>query len=167
MTMATTKTTKTGASRNEGGKFTSEEKAAMRERAKEAKAAAAGADLEKDQLDKIAEMTGNDRDIAERIAGFIKAEVPALAARTWYGMPAWAKDGKVICFFQPAMKFKVRYATFGFQPASKFKARYPTFAFTDEAKIDEGSLWPVAWGLQSMTDADLDQLGALIKRAVS
>ena len=149
--MATTKTTKAAASRNEGGKFTAEEKAAMRERAKEAKAAAAGADLEQDQLAKIAEMTGIDRDIAERIAGFIKAEVPSLAARTWYGMPAWAKDGKVVCHFQPA---------------AKFKARYPTFAFTDEAAIDEGNLWPVAWGLQSMTDADLDRLGALIKRAV-
>ena len=145
-------TTKSAASRNAGGKFTAEEKAAMRERAKEAKAAAAGADLEKDQLDKIAEMTGIDRDIAERIAAFIKAEVPALAPRTWYGMPAWARDGKVVCHFQPA---------------AKFKSRYPTFAFTDEAAIDEGNVWPVAWGLQSMTDADLERLGKLIKQAVS
>ena len=145
-------TTKTGASRNAGGKFTAEEKAAMRERAREAKAAAAGVDLERDLLDKIAEMPDDERAMAERIHAFIKAEVPSLAGRTWYGMPAWAKDGKVVCHFQPAAKFKSRYSTFG---------------FSDEARIDEGAMWPTSWGLTSLSDADLARLGALIKQAVS
>lgn len=150
--MATKTTAKTSASRNAGGKFTAEEKAAMRERAREAKAAAAGADLEQDLLAKIAEMPDDERVMAERIHAFIKAEVPSLAARTWYGMPAWAKDGKVVCHFQPAAKFKSRYSTFG---------------FSDEANIDEGSMWPTAWGMTALTDDDMARLGALIKQAVS
>ncbi len=132
--------------------FTAEEKAAMKERAKEQKAAAAGAGGEADVMAKIAEMTASDRAIAERLHAAIKAAAPELVARTWYGQPAYAKDGKVICFFQAASKFKTRYATFG---------------FSEDAKIDDGSMWPTAFGLTELTDANEAKLIALVKQAIS
>jgi uncharacterized protein YdhG (YjbR/CyaY superfamily) len=131
--------------------FTAEEKAAMKERAKELKAAKAGADGESDLLAKVAELSGSDRMMAERIHSLIKDAAPDLAPRTYYGMPAWAKDGKVLCFFQPAGKFKARYATFG---------------FNDDARLDDGSMWPTSWALTDLTDADAKRLVALVKQAV-
>ena len=138
--------------------FTAEERAAMRERAQELKAAArrgprAGkADGESDMLAKIAEMPEPDRAMAERLHAIIKASAPALSPRTWYGMPAYAKDGKVVCFFQSAQKFKTRYATFG---------------FSDKANLDEGAMWPTALALKELTAADEARIGALVKKAVS
>ena len=137
--------------------FTDEERAAMRERAQEVKAAArrgsrAGkADGESDVLAEIAEMPEPDRAMAERLHALIKASAPALSPRTWYGMPAYAKDGKVVCFFQSAQKFKTRYATFG---------------FSDKAKLDDGTVWPVAFALKELTAADEVRIGALVKKAV-
>ena len=138
--------------------FTDEERAAMSERAQELKAAARrgssanNADGESDVLAKIAEMSEPDRTMAERLHALIKASAPALSPRTWYGMPAYAKDGKVLCFFQPAQKFKTRYATFG---------------FNDVANLDEGAMWPVAFALAELTAADEERIGALVKKAVS
>ena len=138
--------------------FTDEERAAMKERAQELKADArrgprAGkADGESDVLAKIAEMPKPDRAKAERLHTIIKSSAPALSPRTWYGMPAYAKDGKVVCFFQPAHKFKTRYATLG---------------FNDSANLDEGALWPVAFALTELTAADEARIGALVKKAVS
>jgi uncharacterized protein YdhG (YjbR/CyaY superfamily) len=138
--------------------FTEEERAAMRERAQELKAAArrgprAGkADGESAVLAKMAEMPGPDRAMAERVHAIIKASAPALSARTWYGMPAYAKDGKVVCFFQSARKFKTRYATLG---------------FSDKANLDEGAMWPTAFALRALTAAEEARIGALVKRAVS
>jgi uncharacterized protein YdhG (YjbR/CyaY superfamily) len=138
--------------------FTDEERAAMRERAKEVKAAArrgprAGkADGESDVLAKIAEMPETDRAIAERIHALIKASTPALTPRTWYGMPAYAKDGNVVCFFQSAQKFKSRYATLG---------------FSDKANLDEGAMWPTSFALKRLTAAEEKRIGALVKKAVS
>ena len=138
--------------------FTDEERAAMQERAKEVKAEArrgprAGkADGEGDVLAKIAEMPASDRVMAEQIHALIKASAPALSPRTWYGMPAYAKDGKVVCFFQAADKFKSRYATFG---------------FNDDANLDEGAMWPVAFALTEVTAADEARIVALVKKAVS
>src|SRR5205807_1305437 len=138
--------------------FTDEERAAMRERAQELKRAArrgarAGkADGEGDVLAKIAEMPESDRAMAERIHAIIKASAPALSPRTWYGMPAYAKGGNVVCFFQSAHKFKTRYATFG---------------FSDKAKLDEGTVWPVAFALKELTAIDEARIGALVKKAVS
>ena len=138
--------------------FTDEERAAMKERAQELKAAArrgprAGkADGESDVLAKIAEMPEPDRAMAERLHAIIKASAPALSPRTWYGMPAYAKDGKVVCFFQSAQKFKTRYATFG---------------FSDKANLDEGAMWPTAFALKELTAADEARIGALVKKAVS
>ena len=145
---STTTTNKT----SEG--FTPEERAAMKERAQEMKAAArrGKADGESDVLAKIAEMPEPDRAMAERLHAIIKASAPALSPKTWYGMPAYAKDGKVVCFFQSAQKFKTRYATFG---------------FSDEANLDEGSLWPTAFALKELTPADEARIGALVKKAVS
>ncbi len=140
------------------GGFTDEERAAMKERVQEQKAAARRgprsdlADGEGDVLAKIAEMPEPDRAMAERIHAIIKASAPALAPRTWYGMPAYAKDGKVVCFFQAASKFKVRYATFGFQP---------------DANLDDGAMWPTAFALTELTAADEARIGALVKKAVS
>jgi hypothetical protein len=137
--------------------FTDEERAAMRERAQEPKAGArrgprAGkAAGEGDVLAKIAEMPEADRDMAERLHAIVKASVPALSPRTWYGMPAYAKDGKVVCFFQSAEKFKSRYATFG---------------FSDKANLDEGSMWPTAFALKELTAAEEARIVALVKRAV-
>ena len=132
--------------------FTAEEKAAMRERAQELKAAAGKAEGESAVLAKIAEMPEPDRAMGERLHAVIKASAPALSPRTWYGMPAYAKDGKVVCFFQSAQKFKTRYATFG---------------FSDRANLDEGALWPVAFALKELTAADEARIGALVKKAVS
>ena len=145
-----------------GGKasngFTDEERAAMRERAQELRAAARRgasakkADGERDVLAKIAEMSQPDRAMAERLHALIKASAPALSATTWYGMPAYAKDGKVICFFQSAQKFKTRYATFG---------------FSDKANLDEGDVWPTAFALKALTAAAEARIAALVKKAVS
>jgi uncharacterized protein YdhG (YjbR/CyaY superfamily) len=132
--------------------FTAEERAAMRERAKEVKSSADEAAGESDVLAKIAEMPERDRAMAERLHAIVKASAPALSPRTWYGMPAYAKDGKVVCFFQSAQKFKTRYATFG---------------FNDTANLDEGSMWPVAFALTELTAADEAKIGALVKQAVS
>ena len=138
--------------------FTDEERAAMRERAQESTAAtrrgprAGKADGESDVLAKIAEMPEPDRTMAERLHAIIKASAPALSPRTWYGMPAYAKDGNVVCFFQSAHKFKARYATFG---------------FSDKANLDEGTLWPVAFALKELTATDEVRIGALVKKAVS
>lgn len=130
--------------------FTAEERAAMKERAKEQKAAAGKADGESDLLAKIAEMPEPDRAMAERLHAIVKASAPALTSRTWYGMPAYAKDGKVVCFFQAASKFDVRYATFGFQP---------------DANLDDGAMWPTAFALRELTAADEARIGALVKKA--
>ena len=138
--------------------FTDEERAAVRERAQELKAAArrgprAGkADGESDVLAKIAQMPKPDRAMAERVHAIIKASAPALSPRTWYGMPAYATDGKVVCFFQSAQKFKTRYATFG---------------FSDKANVDEGDMWPTAFALKKLTAADEARIGTLVKKAVS
>jgi uncharacterized protein YdhG (YjbR/CyaY superfamily) len=138
--------------------FTDEERAAMRERAQELKAAArrgprAGkADGESDVLAKIAEMPEPDRAMAERLHAIIKDSAPALSPRTWYGMPAYAKDGKVVCFFQSAQKFKSRYATFG---------------FSDSANLDEGAMWPTSFALTELTAAEEAKIGALVKKALS
>jgi uncharacterized protein YdhG (YjbR/CyaY superfamily) len=138
--------------------FTVEERAAMKERAQELKAEARRgprarkADGESDVLAKIAEMPEPDRAMAERLHAIIKASAPALSPKTWYGMPAYAKDDNVVCFFQSAHKFKARYATFG---------------FSDKADLDEGTVWPVAFALKALTAADEARIGVLVKRAVS
>ena len=138
--------------------FTDEERAAMRERAQELKTAArrgprAGkGDGESDVLAKIAEMPEPDRAMAERLHAIVKASAPALAPRTWYGMPAYAIDGKVVCFFQSARKFNTRYATVG---------------FSDAANLDEGAMWPTAFALEKLTAAEEARIGALVKKAVS
>ncbi|MDP9494350.1 MAG: DUF1801 domain-containing protein [Actinomycetota bacterium] len=132
--------------------FTEEERAAMKERVQEQKAAANRADGESEVLAKIAEMPEPDRTMAQRIHGVIKASAPDLSARLWYGQPAYAKDGKVVCFFQNAQKFKTRYATFG---------------FSDEANLDEGAMWPTSFALTKLTAADEKRIAALVKKAVS
>jgi len=138
--------------------FTDEERAAMRERAQELRAATRGgpragkADGEREVLAKIAEMPEPDRTMAGRLHALIKASAPALSPRTWYGMPAYAKDGKVVCFFQSAQKFKTRYATFG---------------FSDRANLDEGRMWPTAFALEELTADDEARIDTLVKRAVS
>jgi len=131
--------------------FTAEERAAMREHAREQRAARSGtADGERDVLAKIAEMPEADRVMAERIHALIKQAAPALAPRTWYGMPAYARDGNVVCYFQPA---------------SKFKARYGTLGFSDKAGLDEGAMWPVAFALTSLDSAEEARIAALVTRA--
>jgi hypothetical protein len=138
--------------------FTEEERAAMKVRVQELKAekgrgpGAKEPDGEAELLAKIAEMPEADRALADRVHAIIKAAAPALTSRTWYGMPAYAKDGQVVCFFQSAHKFKARYATLG---------------FTDKAKLDEGTMWPVAFALTSLTATDEAKISALVKRAVS
>jgi uncharacterized protein YdhG (YjbR/CyaY superfamily) len=138
------------------GGFTDEERAAMKERAKELKAEARAkqdrAKGESDVLAKIAEMQEPDRAMAERLHAIIKASAPALSPKTWYGMPAYAKDGKVVCFFQSAQKFKTRYATLG---------------FNDTANLDEGAMWPTSFALKELTPAVEEKIGALVKKAVS
>jgi uncharacterized protein YdhG (YjbR/CyaY superfamily) len=131
--------------------FTAEEKAAMRERARELKASASKADAERDVLAKIAEMPEPDRAMAERLHALIKESAPALSPRTWYGMPAYAKDGKVVCFFQSGEKFKTRYATLG---------------FSDKANLDKGAMWPTAFALKELTAAEEKKIAALVKKAV-
>jgi uncharacterized protein YdhG (YjbR/CyaY superfamily) len=142
------------AKKSEG--FTDEERAAMKERARELKAEARSkkdrAAGEKDVLAKIAEMPESDRAMAERLHEIVKASAPGLSPRTWYGMPAYAKDGKVVCFFQSAQKFKSRYATFG---------------FSDKANLDEGTMWPTAFALKELTAADEARIGALVEQAAS
>jgi uncharacterized protein YdhG (YjbR/CyaY superfamily) len=146
----------TQTSTKRGGGFTDDEKAAMRERAREAKAEARrGADREaglRDVRAKIAEMPATDRAMAERLHALITKVAPELAPKTWYGMPAYAKDGKNVCFFQPAAKFDARYATFG---------------FTDEANLDDGAVWPTSFALMKLTPADEARIAALVKKAVS
>jgi uncharacterized protein YdhG (YjbR/CyaY superfamily) len=132
--------------------FTDEEKAAMQQRVQEQKVGAAKADGERDLLAKIAELPESDRAMAKRLHAVIKASAPSLSPTTWYGMPAYTKDGKVVCHFQAAQKFKTRYATFG---------------FSDKANLDEGSVWPVAYALKKLTTADEARIGALVKKAVS
>jgi uncharacterized protein YdhG (YjbR/CyaY superfamily) len=148
----TKKSTKTTATSKTSKKFSAEERDAMKERAKELKAATTKAEDEKALLAKIAEMTGSDRAIAERLHAIVKANAPTLSPKTWYGMPAYAKDGDVVCFFTPADKFKSRYATFGFNEA---------------ADLDEGSMWPTSWALTKLTAADEKRIGELVKKAVS
>ena len=134
--------------------FTAEERAAMKERAQEVKKAArrgTKADGERDVLDKIAEMSQPDRAMAERLHALIKESAPDLAPRTWYGMPAYAKDGKVVCFFQSAQKFKSRYATLG---------------FSDEANLDDGTMWPTTFALKELTPAEEARIGELVRAAV-
>ncbi len=156
---ATQKSTKSAtATRKTAKVWTDEERAAMQERAKEQKAAArrgpraAEADGESDVLAKIAAMPESDRVLAERIHALVLASAPSLSPKTWYGMPAYAKDGKVICHFVSADKFKSRYATFG---------------FSDDANLDDGSMWPTSFALTKLTAADEARIGALVKKAVS
>jgi uncharacterized protein YdhG (YjbR/CyaY superfamily) len=132
--------------------FTAEERAAMRERARELKAEAQRADGDRAVLAKIAEMQEPDRAMAERLHEIVKASAPALSPKTWYGMPAYAKDGKVVCFFQSAQKFNSRYATLG---------------FSDEANLDEGAMWPTSFALKELTTTEEAKISALVKRAVS
>jgi uncharacterized protein YdhG (YjbR/CyaY superfamily) len=131
--------------------FSDFEKAAMKERAQELKAAANKADGENAVLEKIAEMAEPDRTMASRLHAIIKASAPGLSPKTWYGMPAYAKDDKVVCFFQGAQKFKTRYSTFG---------------FSDEANLDEGNLWPTGFALKELTAAEEAKISALVKKAV-
>ncbi|SBT41064.1 iron chaperone [Micromonospora narathiwatensis] len=146
-------TTKSTATNRDG--FTDEERDAMRERAKELKTGArrgAKTDPESDVLAKIAEMSESDRVIAERLHAVIKANAPVLTSKLWYGMPAYARNGKVVCFFQSAAKFKTRYATLG---------------FSDGANLDEGAVWPTSFALTELTADDEARIGALVRRAVS
>jgi uncharacterized protein YdhG (YjbR/CyaY superfamily) len=132
--------------------FTAEERAAMKERAQELKAEARKADGEKALLAKIAEMPEPDRGMAERLHAIVKASAPDLSPKTWYGMPAYARDGKVVCYFQSADKFDSRYATFG---------------FNDTANLDDGAMWPTSFALKKLTGADEKRIAALVKKAVS
>jgi uncharacterized protein YdhG (YjbR/CyaY superfamily) len=145
-TQASTKRTSTS---SKG--FTAEERAAMKERAKELKAEAAKADGETALLAKIAEMKGSDRAMATRLHAIITAAAPTLSPKTWYGMPAYAQDGKIVCFFQSAEKFDARYATFG---------------FSDEATLDQGAMWPTSWALTELTAAEERKITTLVKKAV-
>jgi hypothetical protein len=151
---ATQKSTKgTAGNGNAVTGFTTEERAAMKERARELKAEAEKADGESAVLAKIAEMPETDRTMAKRLHAIIKASAPTLSAKTWYGMPAYAdKDGKVVCFFQSAQKFNARYATFG---------------FNDVANLDEGAMWPTSFALKELTPANEAKIAALVKKAVS
>jgi uncharacterized protein YdhG (YjbR/CyaY superfamily) len=142
----------TAASGKKSKGFTAEERAAMKERAKELKAEAANADGEKALLAKIAEMPKADRAMAKRLHAIIKASAPTLSPKTWYGMPAYAKDGKVLCYFKSADKFQSRYATFG---------------FNDIANLDEGAMWPTSFALTELTAAEEARISALVEKAVS
>jgi len=144
----TTSAKRTGAS----NKFTAEERAAMKERAQELKAAQNKEEGERALLAKIAEMPEPDRGMAKRLHAIITKSAPALSPKTWYGMPAYAKDDKIVCFFKSADKFKSRYATFGFEEA---------------ANIDEGAMWPTSFALKELTAADEKKIGALVKKAAS
>ena len=131
--------------------FTAEERAAMRERVRELKAAAGEAEGESAVVAKIAAMAAPDRALGKRLHAIIKASAPDLSPRTWYGMPAYAKDDKVVCFFQDAQKFKTRYATLG---------------FSDQANLDDGAMWPTTFALKELTTADEARIGAMVKKAV-
>ncbi|HSK98882.1 MAG TPA: DUF1801 domain-containing protein [Rubrobacteraceae bacterium] len=156
VTQKSTKSTTATGKKSKG--FTDEERAAMKERAQELKAEtrrgprAEKADGESDVLAKIAEMPEPDRAIAERLHELVKASAPDLSPKTWYGTPAYAKDGKVVCFFQSAQKFNSRYATLG---------------FSDEANLDEGAMWPTSFALKELTATEEAKISALVKRAVS
>ena len=132
--------------------FSAEERAAMKERAQELKAEARNADGESALLAKIAELGKADRALAERVHALVKASAPELSSKTWYGMPAYAKDGKVVCFFQAAAKFKTRDSTLG---------------FSDEAQLDDGKMWPTSFALKELTPASETRIGELVKKAVS
>ena len=147
--MSAKKTTKRTSAKSTG--LTAEERAAMRETVKERKAAALGANNEKALLEKIAEMPARDRAIAKRIHEIVKATAPSLSPKTWYGMPAYAKDEKNVCFFQSADKFKARYATFG---------------FSDEATLDDGAMWPTSFAIKELNAAVEAKIAALVKKAV-
>jgi uncharacterized protein YdhG (YjbR/CyaY superfamily) len=133
-------------------RFSDEERAAVRERAQELKAEARKADGESALLAKIAEMPEADRVLAERVHAIVTASAPELVPKTWYGMPAYAKGGKIVCYFTAASKFNSRYATFG---------------FNDEAKLDEGAMWPTSFALTTLTAAEEKRIGTLVKKAVS
>jgi uncharacterized protein YdhG (YjbR/CyaY superfamily) len=152
--MAESKTAKKGAAKASQG-FTAAERAAMQERARELKAEARAsknkAEGERDVLAKIAEMPASDRALAKRIHAIVKASAPDLSPKTWYGMPAYAKGGKIVCFFQSADKFKSRYATFG---------------FSDEANLDKGAMWPTSFAVTKLSAADEAKIAALVKKAV-
>lgn len=145
-----TKATKKPTTASKG--FTAEERAAIKARAHEQKAGAEKADGERDVLAKIAALPAPDRALAERLHALITASAPALAPKTWYGMPAYAKDGQVVCFFQSAEKFKTRYASLG---------------FSDQANLDDGAMWPITFALKALTAADEAKIVALVKQAVS
>jgi uncharacterized protein YdhG (YjbR/CyaY superfamily) len=147
MAESKTATKRTGSTKS----FTAAERAAMKERAKELKAEAAKADGEKALLEKVAEMKGSDKAMAKRLHAVITAAAPSLTPKTWYGMPAYAKDGKILCFFQSAEKFGARYATLG---------------FNDVATLDDGAMWPTAFALKELTAADEERIAELVKRAV-
>jgi uncharacterized protein YdhG (YjbR/CyaY superfamily) len=149
---ATQKTTRSTAAKKKSAGFTAEEREAMKERAQELKAEARGADGEKAVLAKIAEMPKADRDMAKRLHKIVKASAPELSPKTWYGMPAYAKDGKVVCFYQSAHRFKSRYGTFG---------------FSDKANLDDGAMWPTSFALKELTAADEARIAKLVKQAVS
>jgi uncharacterized protein YdhG (YjbR/CyaY superfamily) len=144
----TTSAKRTGA----GNRFTAEERAAMKERARELKAAKTKEEGERALLAKIAEMPEPDRAMAERLHAIITKSAPSLSPKTWYGMPAYAKDDEIVCFFKSADKFKSRYATFGFEEA---------------ANLDEGAMWPTSFALKRLTAADEKKIGALVKKAAS
>jgi uncharacterized protein YdhG (YjbR/CyaY superfamily) len=149
----TQKSAKTGTAKSRTSKgFTAEERAAMKERAAELKAEANKADGEKALLAKIAEMKGPDRAMAKRLHAIVTASAPALSPKTWYGMPAYAKGDKVLCYFQSAEKFNSRYATFG---------------FSDTANLDKGAMWPTAFALKELTGAEEAKIAALVKKAAS
>ena len=141
------KTTTGGASKG----FTAEERAAMRERVKELKSSAGKAEEEAAVVDKIAAMAAPDRALGERIHSIIKSSAPELSAKLWYGMPAYALEGQIVCFFQDAQKFKARYATLG---------------FSDKAKLDEGKMWPTSFALKELTAADEARIVALVRKAI-
>jgi uncharacterized protein YdhG (YjbR/CyaY superfamily) len=144
----TTSAKRTGA----GNRFTAEERAAMKERARELKAAKTKEEGERALLAKISEMPEPDRAMAERLHAIITKSAPSLSPKTWYGMPAYAKDDEIVCFFKSADKFKSRYATFGFEEA---------------ANLDEGAMWPTSFALKRLTAADEKKIGALVKKAAS
>jgi uncharacterized protein YdhG (YjbR/CyaY superfamily) len=152
-TMSAKKSTRSTAATGKKSKgFTDDERAAMKERAQELKAQAQRADGERAVLAKIAEMQGQDRAMAKRLHEIVKASAPELSPKTWYGMPAYAKEGKVVCFFQSAKKFNSGYATLG---------------FSDKANLDEGAMWPTSFALKELTSTEEAKISALVKRAVS
>ena len=150
---ATQKSTRSSAkTAKKSSGLTAEEREAVKDRARELKAEAKGADGEKAVLAKIAEMPKADRDVAKKLHAIVKASAPELSAKTWYGMPAYAKDGKVVCYYQSAHRFKSRYGTFG---------------FSDQANLDEGAMWPTSFAVKELTAAGEAKIAALVKQAVS